>query len=124
MVVVGALNAESWTWSQPLTNGHAPPPRCGHTGTLVNKLLFVVGGVGDGPAAELGDIYVLDTEAWCWGRPEVSTPLPPLAYHAAALTADKHFYWFKQQTAASREWQEMRAYPRATWGHAFYNPCA
>ena len=44
-----ALNTESWTWSQPLANGTPPSARCGASGTLVNKLFFVVGGVGDAP---------------------------------------------------------------------------
>lgn len=93
-----ALNAESWTWSEPLTHGQAPAPRCGHTGTLVNKLFFIIGGVGDaegagGANAELGDIHVLDTESWSWWRPEVSPPLPPVAYHASVLAADKIFVY-------------------------------
>jgi N-acetylneuraminic acid mutarotase len=84
-----ALNTESWAWSQPLTNGQPPSPRCGATGTLVNKLLFVVGGAAD--SAELGDLHILDTESWSWWKPQLSSPLPPIAYHAAALTADKIF---------------------------------
>ncbi|KOO29923.1 kelch repeat [Chrysochromulina tobinii] len=95
-----ALNTESWTWSQPLANGTPPSARCGASGTLVNKLFFVVGGVGDVPlndptaaAAELNDVHVLDTESWTWWRPEVSPPLPPIAYHAACLTADKIFFF-------------------------------
>lgn len=94
-----ALNTESWSWSQPLTNGSPPSPRCGHSGTLVNKLLFVIGGVGDGPdnprglgaASELSDVHVLDTESWTWWQPNVSPPLPPIAYHCASLTGDKIF---------------------------------
>ena len=93
-----ALNTESWAWSQPLTNGTPPSARSGASGTLVNKLLFVVGGVGDAPlndmgaaAVELGDVHVLDTESWTWWKPELSPPLPPIAYHAACLCADKIF---------------------------------
>lgn len=92
-----ALNTESWSWSQPLTNGSSPPPRCGHSGTLVNKLLFIVGGVSDPPhdgftgAVELSDLHVLDTESWTWWRPNLASPLPPIAYHAATLTGDKIF---------------------------------
>ena len=90
-----ALNAESWTWSQPITNGQSPTPRCGHTGTLVNKLFFIIGGVGDsqGATGELNDFYVLDTESWSWWRPDPSPLLPPIAYHAAVLTADKIFVY-------------------------------
>ena len=86
-----ALNTESWTWSQPSTNGQPPPPRCGATGTLVNKLLFVIGGAEDRPTGAGSDIHVLNTQEWSWWRPQLSSPLPPLAYHAAALTADKIF---------------------------------
>jgi N-acetylneuraminic acid mutarotase len=85
-----ALNTESWAWSQPVTSGQPPPPRCGHTGTLVNKLLFVVGGAGDAHG-EHADLHILDTESWSWWRPDVSPQLPPIAYHSAALTADKIF---------------------------------
>jgi N-acetylneuraminic acid mutarotase len=93
---VHALNTESWAWSRPVTNGPPPSPRCGSSATLVNKLLFVLGGVGDprvghdGPL-EHGDVHVLDTESWTWWRPEVAPALPPIAYHAAALVADKIF---------------------------------
>ena len=38
----------------------------------------------------------------------------------AALGPEKHFYWFKKQTAAAQEWEEMGVYPRTTWGHAMY----
>ena len=90
------LNVETWTWSQPETSGATPAARCGHSGTLVNKLWFVIGGVGDAPnnafnALELNDVWVLDTEAWAWWRPDVNPVLPPLAYHTAALTGDKIF---------------------------------
>ena len=56
------------------------------------------------------------------------TPLPEGTFEAfeaefgarvAALAPEKHFYWFKKQTLSSREWPEMKVYPRATWAHAF-----
>ena len=37
----------------------------------------------------------------------------------SALGPEKHFYWFKKQTAATKEWAEMSVYARATWAHAF-----
>ena len=89
-----------------MTSGQTPPPRCGHTGTLVNKLLFVVGGAADAAAVpalaatgagvsssgEFTDVHVLDTESWSWWRPDVGpSPLPPIAYHSACLIADKIF---------------------------------
>ena len=57
-----------------------------------------------------------------------TTPLPEavldrfdaeFGHRVAALGPEKHFYWFKKQTLATKEWDEMSAYPRATWGHAF-----
>ena len=36
------------------------------------------------------------------------------------LSAEDHFYWFKDQTAASVEWPEMRVYPRELWKDAIY----
>lgn len=57
-----------------------------------------------------------------------TTPLPEgfltrfeaeFGERVAALGPEKHFYWFKQQTSATKEWSEMAVYPRATWGHAF-----
>ena len=30
---------------------------------------------------------------WSWWRPELASPLPPIAYHSAALTADKIFIY-------------------------------
>jgi len=58
-----------------------------------------------------------------------NTPLPEGTFEAFgaefddrvnALGPEKHFYWFKAQSASSKEWKEMEAYPRATWGKALY----
>ena len=70
-----SLNTETWMWSQPLTNGSAPEARSGHSGTMVDRLLFVIGGIGDvsrgsNGAYELGDVHVLDTDNWSWWQPE------------------------------------------------------
>ena len=93
-----ALNTENWTWSQPAATGAPPSPRTGHSGTMVNRLFFVIGGVGDAPnntfnTHELSDMFILDCEAMAWWRPDVSPALPPIAYHAAALVADKIFIY-------------------------------
>lgn len=57
------------------------------------------------------------------------TPLPSSTWAAfeaafagpiAELEPEKHFYWFKKQTADSREWAEMAVYPRAMWGESIY----
>ena len=91
-----ALNTENWTWSQPVATGAPPSARTGHSGTMVNRLFFVIGGVGDAPnntfnTHELSDMFILDCEAMAWWRPDVSPALPPIAYHAAGLVADKIF---------------------------------
>ena len=108
------LNVETWTWSQPETSGATPAARCGHSGTLVNKLWFVIGGVGDAPnnafnALELNDVWVLDTEAWAWWRPDVNPVLPPLAYHTAALTGDKIFLTPEEAAALRVELESAHA---------------
>jgi len=91
-----ALHTESWTWSQPVVKGSPPSPRHGHSATLSNKLLFILGGIGSDPGSampprELSDLHVLDVEAWSWWQPELPSPLPPIAFHTAALTGDKIF---------------------------------
>jgi len=91
-----ALNTENWTWSQPAATGAPPSARTGHSGTMVNRLFFVIGGVSDAPnntfnTHELSDMFILDCEAMAWWRPDISPALPPIAYHAAALVADKIF---------------------------------
>ena len=57
-----------------------------------------------------------------------STPLPEGTWEAfdaefdekvKALGPEKHFYWFKKQSADTKEWSEMSVYPRATWGASF-----
>ena len=49
--------------------------------------------------------------------------LPPgdagLTRKVKALGPEKHFYWFKKQSADTKEWSEMSVYPRATWGASF-----
>lgn len=60
----------------------------------MDRLLYVIGGLVDSPtgAVEVSDVHVLDTESWSWWSPQLRpTPLPPIAYHAAALTGDKIF---------------------------------
>lgn len=55
---VHVLDAASLQWREVATEGPAPPARCGHTATIVERRLLVFGGRGGGGPI-MGDLWVL-----------------------------------------------------------------
>ncbi|XP_076943956.1 protein GLUTELIN PRECURSOR ACCUMULATION 3-like isoform X2 [Bidens hawaiensis] len=68
---VFVLDTMSLEWTELVVTGTLPPPRCGHTATMVEKRLLVYGGRGGGGPI-MGDLWALkglveeDTEAPGW----------------------------------------------------------
>ncbi|KAL2339187.1 hypothetical protein Fmac_013633 [Flemingia macrophylla] len=62
-----------------------PPPRLGHTASLVGEHMFVIGG-RTGPDKILNDVWILDTAKNSWKlRPFGDNVIPPRHRHAAAV---------------------------------------
>jgi hypothetical protein len=89
------LDTRSWSWSQPATTGTPPPPRAGHSMSLLHGRFVVVFGGALLAAAPDGsvvnkptnDLFVLDTglAVWNWSQPALQgTPPSARAGHAAA----------------------------------------
>ncbi|KAI5685858.1 Galactose oxidase [Leishmania braziliensis] len=86
------LNLDTWVWSSNLisTYGVKPPPRFGHSVTMVKEdaCLLMLGGVGAG-RTYLNDLHVLDLKTRVWR--EVFIPfgvdLPRRAFFTAAILA-------------------------------------
>ncbi|WZZ49205.1 hypothetical protein YC2023_049312 [Brassica napus] len=97
-------------------SGSLPPPRCGHTATMVEKRLLVFGGRGGG-GPNMGDLWALkglideerETPGWTqlklpgqapsarcvtaqWKRLPISNdePPPPRAYHTMTSIGARH----------------------------------
>merc|ERR1719181_1881 len=109
MEATAASNAASNTasnagWSVLRTGGKPPEPRGGHTATLVEKTLLIMGGQmhkGQGKFEYFSlDPYVLDTEALTWFRPRVALGKgpSPRSYHTATRVGSAVFV-FGGQTA-------------------------
>lgn len=77
------VKSGSIVWVRPSSTGTPPPPRSGHSASLVGERMFVFGG-GDARRA-LNDLHVLDLAAMAWSRPSDTGVLPPpRGGHAAA----------------------------------------
>jgi len=58
------FDARKMTWSKPKTRGNPPPPRYGHTATLVEgDKLYIIGGMGEKGQA-CTDVYILNVGAY------------------------------------------------------------
>ena len=72
----------SGAWSVLRTTGDAPTPRGGHTSTLVEKNLLLMGGVVGAKAGTFEyfplDPLVLNTETLAWFRPRVALGKGPI----------------------------------------------
>lgn len=68
---VYVLDTMSLEWTQLPITGSSPPPRCGHTATMVEKRLLIFGGRGGGGPI-MGDLWALkglfeeDNESPAW----------------------------------------------------------
>lgn len=54
------------TWSKPATKGFQPEGRNGHTASLINNKMYVIGGwLGSGTFAS-SDLYILNLDTLEW----------------------------------------------------------
>ena len=89
----------------------APPPPDG-----ARRALFVGDAApffDDGAArpAALSALTRIARETGCVVVVSSTAPRGVAAALGAALGAEKHFYWFKKQSADTKEWSEMSVYP-------------
>ncbi|GLD92569.1 hypothetical protein PINS_up001128 [Pythium insidiosum] len=81
------FNIEDLTWTPltaPRVHGTPPAGRNGHTATLADRRVFIIGGwLGSGPLAA-ADMHVLDLTTMTWAQPPVlGTPPGPCNMHTA-----------------------------------------
>lgn len=72
-------NNNNWTWIDPLCSGDLPPPRTGHSATLLDDESTILVYGGWDPNADddddvddviMKDAYLLDTTTWIWTKVE------------------------------------------------------
>lgn len=86
---VHVLDVETSTWHDVRCAGEPPPPRYGHTATLVGRRMFVFGGRGENNVV-LKDMYLLDLDEWCWVKVNPTTTAPTSRFdHADVLIGNK-----------------------------------
>ncbi|KAJ0397565.1 hypothetical protein P43SY_003440 [Pythium insidiosum] len=81
------FNSEELTWTPltaPRVHGTPPAGRNGHSATLADRRVFIIGGwLGSGPLAA-ADMHVLDLPTMTWTQPPVlGTPPGPCNMHTA-----------------------------------------
>lgn len=85
------LDTISLEWRQLQITGPLPPPRCGHTATMVEKRLLVLGGRGGGGPI-MGDLWALkglfddekDSPAWTQLKLPGQAPAPRCGHSVTA----------------------------------------
>ena len=49
-----------------LATGNKPKPRARHTSILINNILYIIGGYGNGNVYNLKDIYYINLNSLVW----------------------------------------------------------
>ncbi|XP_059609757.1 host cell factor 2 [Phlebotomus argentipes] len=110
------IRTEPPVWEVPLCSGERPSPRESHTSVLYTDAakrshLVVYGGMS---GCRLGDLWLLDTEAMKWTRPQaVGRPPLPRSLHTSTLIGHRMFVfggWVPFVTddgkvASEKEWK-------------------
>jgi N-acetylneuraminic acid mutarotase len=88
-------NLETNEWSKPRVFGDEPAGRNGHTATLIENKMYIIGGwLGSGPFAA-SDMYILDLDSLLWQQPVTAGSSPgPCNMHSADLIG-KMLYIFR-----------------------------
>jgi hypothetical protein len=81
------VSRRSWREMSRETHGRPPAGRNGHTATLAERKLFILGGwLGSGPLAA-ADLHVLHLDSLTWEQPELTAALGPCNMHTADYVA-------------------------------------
>ncbi|KAL4161110.1 hypothetical protein PRNP1_001666 [Phytophthora ramorum] len=81
------VDRRAWRELSHETRGRTPAGRNGHTATLAERKLFVLGGwLGSGPLAA-ADLHVLHLDTLTWEQPPLTDPLGPCNMHTADYVA-------------------------------------
>ncbi|KAL6073584.1 Serine/threonine-protein kinase 4 [Balamuthia mandrillaris] len=85
------LDLENWSWRKGETSGDVPEARCGHTASLLNGTIIVLGGRNStGTFLSLQEVYVLDTVALKWEKRTATGTAPsPRAWHTSSCVNEK-----------------------------------
>ncbi|KAH9704418.1 Galactose oxidase/kelch repeat superfamily protein [Citrus sinensis] len=98
---VYVLDTISLEWMQLPVTGSVPPPRCGHTATMVEKRLLIYGGRGGGGPI-MGDLWALkgliEEENETPGWTQLKLPgQAPSSRCGHTITSGGHYLWHFQQ---------------------------
>lgn len=117
---VWVFDAVGYTWSQPnkkhnseasiacqLSNvewANVPPPRAGHSATLINDLLYVFGGYGGlgYSRRDLDDLYTLNIYTWQWNKVTPKGSGPEKRSGHCACCIEKKIYIFGGSNSATQ----------------------
>ncbi|KAG2830533.1 hypothetical protein PC118_g18351 [Phytophthora cactorum] len=81
------VTRRTWRELSHKTRGRPPAGRNGHTATLAERKLFILGGwLGSGPLAA-ADLHVLHLDTLTWEQPELTAALGPCNMHTADYVA-------------------------------------
>eukprot|EP00300_Choanocystis_sp_HF-7_P000326 c10269_g1_i2.p1 GENE.c10269_g1_i2~~c10269_g1_i2.p1 ORF type:complete len:350 (-),score=56.26 c10269_g1_i2:406-1455(-) len=80
------LELDEMAWKPIQSSGDVPPSRFGHTASIVDDQMIVVGGVGADGALR-NDVYFFSTINMSWERPNISSSYAPQPHAHAAASA-------------------------------------
>ncbi|KAG6949436.1 hypothetical protein JG688_00014626, partial [Phytophthora aleatoria] len=81
------VTRRTWRELSHKTRGRPPAGRNGHTATLAERKLFILGGwLGSGPLAA-AELHVLHLDTLTWEQPELTAALGPCNMHTADYVA-------------------------------------
>ncbi|XP_070605080.1 kelch domain-containing protein 2 [Erythrolamprus reginae] len=90
---VHVLDAESFTWSQPVTTGKSPSPRAAHGCAAVGNRGYVFGGRYQD--TRMNDLYFLNLETWEWQEIVVQGICPVgRSWHSLTTISSDHLFLF------------------------------
>jgi hypothetical protein len=88
--------AATVNWMPESPSGSSPSPRSGHSATIYEGSLVIVG--GENASGLLGDCHVLDIHGMCWSTMAPSLPFPLSNHCAVALPGIVSSFCFSEPT--------------------------
>jgi len=90
------FNPATKQWTSPETKGVSPPSRSNHCSTVVDKRMYIFGGLQreELELVDSNDLYYLDTTTMTWHSPEVTGDIPAPRCGHKMTTIDGKIYLF------------------------------
>eukprot|EP00164_Ancoracysta_twista_P001113 GFYU01001461.1.p1 GENE.GFYU01001461.1~~GFYU01001461.1.p1 ORF type:complete len:398 (-),score=92.02 GFYU01001461.1:174-1367(-) len=91
---VVVLDLEQWTWYNHKARGSIPPPRYGHTMTLIGNKLLLLFGRGEGGKKYSRTVHFLDPFTLTWYETNITGHVPPGRFNHSATLYRTQLYVF------------------------------